>query len=347
MQAGKATAEIDYAFEDKPDSGGTQPVSEGAHWLRMPLPFALNHINLWLLRDGGGWTLLDTGLGDDRTRAHWEALFDTTLGGDPIGRVIVTHLHPDHVGCAGFLCTHFDAPLWMTREEYLLCRVLVADTGRAAPEAGVAFYRAAGYPEPALARYRKMFGYFGRYVTPLPEAYRRLVDRQRLAIDGSAWEVIVGRGHSPEHACLFGAEQNLLVAGDQLLPTISANVSVYPTEPMANPLADWLDSLAAIRDRVPADVLVLPAHGRPYRRVHARIDELIRQHADRLAALFDFCAEPRRAVDVFPALYRREITDDNLMFATGEAIAHLNYLLADGRIEAETRPDGVTWYRRR
>jgi glyoxylase-like metal-dependent hydrolase (beta-lactamase superfamily II) len=339
-------AELRYEFEDKPESGTSMVVADGAHWLRMPLPFALNHINLWLLRDGHGWAAVDTGLGDETTKVHWRGIFDTTLAGEPLTRVVVTHMHPDHVGCAGFLTRQFAVPLFMTREEYLLCRVLVADTGRDVPEEGQAFYHAAGWPEAALGRYRKMFGYFGRYVAPLPESYRRLVDSRQLSVDGSNWEVVIGRGHSPEHACLFNAERGLFIGGDQLLPAISANVSVFPTEPTANPLADWFETLSSIRQRIPADVLVLPAHGRPYRGAHVRIDELLADHRARLDSLLEYCAVPRRVVDAFPALYRREISDDNLTFATGEAIAHLNYLEALGEITSAPDPDGIRWYRR-
>ncbi len=341
-----AKLEIRYAFDDTPEPGRTLPIGDGAFWLRMPLPFALNHINLWLFRDSGGWAVIDTGLGDDASQAYWQDSFTTTLARDPVVRVIVTHMHPDHVGCAGFLAQKFDAPLWMTREEYLYCRVLVADTGRAAPAAGVAFYRSAGYSEDALERYQRMFGHFGRYVTPLPESYQRLRDGEHLTIDGSHWEVVVGRGHSPEHACLYNADRKLLVGGDQLLPSISANVSVYPTEPCANPLADWLETLSSIRERVPADVLVLPAHGRPYHGAHERIDQLLGEHRARLDALLERCTTPQRAIDTFPALYHRRITDDNLMFATGEALAHLNYLAARDLVVSETDAAGVCWYRR-
>ena len=179
--------EIRYTEEDAPAAGGLREIADGTRWLRMPLPFALNHINLWLFRDTGGWALVDTGLGDETSRELWRGLFTSALDDEPLTRVLVTHLHPDHVGCAGFLCRHFAAPLAMTREEYLLCRVLVADTGRAAPQEGVLFYRRAGYPEAALERYRRLFGYFGRYVTPLPEAYSRLVDGQCVTIGGSRW----------------------------------------------------------------------------------------------------------------------------------------------------------------
>ena len=156
---------------------------------------------------------------------------------------------------------------------------------------------------------------------------------------------MVGNGHSPEHACLYNAEQNLVIAGDQLLPTISSNVSVHPTEPHANPLKDWIDSLTAMKDRLPEDVLVLPAHGKPFRGAHDRLDELIEEHQTGLSKLYDLCDEPQRAVDVFPALFKSKISDGNLIMATGESIAHLNFLLANGSLEAEL-DDDVLWYRR-
>ncbi len=338
-------AAIQYEFDDKPGIGNTFEIAGGVHWLRMPLPFALEHINLWLFADGDGWIVVDSGLGDDKSKAIWESTFSSVMGGAPINHVVVTHMHPDHVGCAGWLAERFDVDLWMTRGEYTMCRLLVADTGRQAPDAGVSFYEAAGYAPDALDNYRRIFGFFGRYVTSLPESYRRLRDGQKGPVGDHEWEVIVGRGHSPEHACFYNRELNLFVSGDQVLPAISSNVSVYPTEPDANPLQDWIDSLQAIRGRIPADVLVLPAHGKPFRGAHERIDSLITGHMTQLETLFEYCSEPRRAVDVFPALYRTKITSDNLMFATGEAIAHLHFLLGKGEIHAEPDADGVIWYR--
>lgn len=317
---------------------------DGVDWLRMPLPFALSHINLWTLRDGTDdrIAIVDTGIHSKKSREIWRA----TIAGRPLTRVIVTHLHPDHVGCAGWLCDDNDVELWMPRQEYLLCRILVADTGRAAPEAGVRFYNSAGFPDDALARYQEMFGMFGKFVAPLPESYHRLTDRMLVAIDGSDWEIVMGHGHSPEHACLFNAERNVVISGDQLLPTISSNVSVYPTEPHANPLKDWIESLAELKQRLPADVLVLPAHGSPFRGAHQRLDALTEEHMTGLSKLFDLCAEPRRAVDVFPALFRAKISDNNLIMATGESIAHLNYLLNEGALQSELDKDGVRWYQR-
>lgn len=337
---------IDYEFAEKPDTGSTIEIAPGVHWLRMPLPFALDHINLWLFRDNNAWVVVDSGIGTGKTKEVWEDAFVTAMRGDPISQVVVTHMHPDHVGCAGWLANRFGVDLWMTREEYMLCRILVSDTGRAAPDEGVSFYRAAGFGDDALENYREMFGMFGRYVTELPEAYRRLYDGQKGPVGDHEWEVVVGRGHSPEHACFYCEELNLFVAGDQVLPSISANVSVYPTEPAANPLKDWIDSLRAMKSRIPADVLVLPAHGKPFRGAHERIDQLVDEHLQKLDSLLEFCSEPKRTVDTFPALYRARITKDNLMFATGEAIAHLNYLIGEGVLASETDAHGVEWYRR-
>jgi len=333
---------IDYEFDVRPEYGDINPVADGVDWLRMPLPFALSHINLWILRDGDGIAIVDTGINSGKSRDIWR----TAISDRPLTRVLVTHLHPDHVGCAGWLCDEHDVELWMPREEYLLCRILVADTGRDAPKAGVKFYTAAGFSEEAIQRYQEMFGMFGKVVAPLPESYRRLCDRDSVSIDGSDWEIVVGRGHSPEHACLFNAEKNVLIAGDQLLPRISSNVSVHPTEPCANPLKDWLESLAAMKDRLPEDVLVLPAHGSPFRGAYSRLDALIAEHMTGLEKLLEECREPKRAIDVFPALFKARISESNLGMATGESIAHLNYLLADSSITAEIDKKGVRWYQR-
>lgn len=337
---------VRYEFDFKPKHGAVYDVIEGIRWLRMPLPMVLEHINLWLLDDGDGCVIVDTGVNIDSNREVWANTFAGPLQGTAVTRVIVTHLHPDHVGCAGWLAREHGVELWMTREEYFLCRILIADTGREAPETGLHFYKAAGLADEALQRYQDMFGMFGRYVSPLPEAYHRLVDGNSITIGGSQWEVIVGRGHSPEHACLYDAERNLVISGDQILPTISSNVSVYPTEPHANPLQDWMNSLEHLKTRLPEDVLVLPAHGKPFRGVHERLDELIHEHDTGLEKCLELCAEPKRAVDVFTALFKGRISDGNLIMATGESIAHLNYLVEAGQLQGEADSDGVLWYRR-
>lgn len=336
---------IRYEYPSNPESGGYAELEPDLVWLRMPLPFALDHINLWLLADGPGWVIVDTGAGTDDSRATWERTLEQVAGKAAVERVIVTHLHPDHVGNAGWLCDRLSATLLMTREEYMLCRVLVADTGRPAPPEGRAFYHAAGFPPEAMVRYVKMFGMFGRYVASLPESYLRMKDRDRIQIGDRSWEVVIGRGHSPEHACLYDAANNMLIGGDQLLPTISSNIGVYPTEPEADPLADWLSSLKQMETRVPDDVLVLPSHGRPFRGAHTRLDQLQREHEKALDKLVDMCREPRRAVDVFPALFRSRVRESTYVMAAGESIAHLNYLRNRSLLERWTDADGVNWYR--
>lgn len=335
---------IRYEFDSRPDAGKTMAVADGVQWLRMPLPFALNHINLWLLRDDPGWAIVDTGVGTEETQQVWATVFSEAMSDAPATHIIATHMHPDHVGCAGWLARKFAVDLWMTRDEYMMCRILVADTGRNAPAEGLQFYAAAGFSQQQLEVYRKFFGFFGKFVTPIPEAFKRMVDRDVLDIGGTNWEVITGGGHSPEHACLYDGARNILIAGDQLLPNISSNVSVWPTEPLANPLREWFRSLRNLKDRVAADVLVLPSHGKPFRGAHERLDDLIRDHEEKLASLLDWCKEPRQAVDVFPALYKARIDDKNRIMATGEALAHLHYLVGQGDLTAESDAKRVTWY---
>jgi glyoxylase-like metal-dependent hydrolase (beta-lactamase superfamily II) len=334
-------------FRFRPGEGEVVDVAPGVKWLRLPLPFMLNHINVWLLEDEDGWAIVDTGLYTNTTRDVWKQVLDRYLDGLRITRLIVTHLHPDHVGCAGWFARKFDIDLWMTRDEYLLCRVLVADTGKPAPQEGLRFYAGVGFPDEAMERYQEHFGAFGRVVSPLPESYRRLQEGLRLRIGQHDWKVIIGRGHSPEHACLFCPELNLLISGDQILPTISSNVSVYPTEPAANPLQLWFESLSMLKGRLPDDVLVLPSHGNPFRGVKARLDQLIGEHETGLSNLRELCREPRRAIDVFPALFKGRITERNLIMAAGEAVSHLNYLLERGEMTCQADPSGVKWYRMR
>ncbi len=262
---------LDYPFPEAPEPGSVLEVADGVFWVRMPLPFALEWINLWLLRDGEGWTIVDTGLATEETRTHWRSVFETVLDGRPVKRVICTHMHPDHSGLAGWITRKFQCPLVMSRLEYLTCRVLLADTGREAPDAGISFFKAAGWDETALESYRKRFGGFGRAVSRFPDSYQRLEAGDSVAIDGSDWKVMIGNGHSPEHVCLFNADKNLFISGDQVLPRISSNVSVFPTEPDADPLGDWLASCERLADALPKDVLVLPAHNLPFVGVRARL----------------------------------------------------------------------------
>lgn len=337
---------LTYPLEDAPGTGDGSAVAiaPGILWLRMPVGGGLGSINIWALADDDGWTIVDTGLRTPETVKAWRLAFASTLGAKPIRRTIVTHLHPDHSGMAGWLANRTGARLWMTRLEYLMLRVLANDTGREAPPEGINFYRAAGWDEDALDRYRTRFGEFGKLLYPIPDAFQRIVDGQRIRIGGRVWEVVVGAGHSPEHACLYCAELKLLISGDQVLPRISSNVSVHPLEPEADPLSEWLATLAEIRARVPDDVLVLPSHGEPFLGLHRRIEGLIGGHERALLRLHGALDEPRRAVDLFHHLFRRAVTPQIYNMATGESLAHLSCLRTRGRAVREMDDSGTAWW---
>ncbi|MGI4812827.1 MAG: MBL fold metallo-hydrolase [Janthinobacterium lividum] len=340
---------LEYPFAAPPAPGQTLEVAPGVLWIRMPMPSALDHINLWAIEDGAGWTIVDTGLRNANTAEAWEHLFNGALGGRPVTRVIVTHMHPDHIGMAGWLTRKFGCRLWITRLEYMQCRVLVADTGREAPLDAVNFLRGAGWSEVALEGYRARFGNFGKNTYALPDSYRRLSDGESLQIGAHEWRVVVGNGHSPEHACLWCPTLKLFISGDQVLPRISSNVSVHPTEPDADPMRDWYGSLAKIAMQVPDDVLVLPAHNECFYGLHARLTRLVTGQDKAMERLRGALAKgPCRVIDVFSALFKRPIveTDAPLMgLATGESQACLNHLLWSGEVTLDVDAKGVRWYR--
>lgn len=339
---------VSYPFQTLPERGRLMEVAAGVYWIRAPLPYALDHINLWAISDSDVWTVVDTGVHTDEMMTTWLDLLAHWPDDRPITRVIVTHMHPDHVGMAGWLTRRFGCRLWMTRLEYLNCRVVVSDTGREAPPDGLAFYRRAGWSETALETYRARFGRFGKHVYTLPDSYRRIQDGEEFVIGHDVWRVVVGNGHSPEHACLYCPVLGVFISGDQVLPRISSNVSTHPIEPDSNPMGDWLQSLHRVQAVVPDEVLVLPSHNECFRGLHARIDTLLGSQDRAFDRLRETLNQPRRAVDVFAALFSRPIaeTDGPLMsMATGEAVASLNYLLSRGEIQTEVDQHQAIWYR--
>ena len=338
---------LSFPFQP-PACGHSLEVVPGVRWIRLALPYRLNHINVWALDDADGWALVDTGVKNEETVSAWEALFTACGSGTdrPLTRVFVTHMHPDHIGMAGWMTRRFKVPLWISQLEYLSCRALVADSGREAPDDALAFLRHAGWSDVAIDAYRTRFGNFGKQIYALPDSFRRLRDEQKLIIGGSTWEVIRGLGHSPEHSCLYSADLKLFISGDQVLPKISSNVSVHPLQPEANPMAEWFESLEDIRQRVPDDVLVLPAHNECFRGLHARIDQLVKGQEAAFDRLLEQMGRPIRVVDTFIALFKRPITEADgtqLGLATGEAIANLNYLRGIGKVERYSE-NGVHWY---
>jgi glyoxylase-like metal-dependent hydrolase (beta-lactamase superfamily II) len=330
-----------------PPPGAVIDIAPGIRWLRMPLPFALDHINLWLLEDGPSWTAVDCGIASELTRELWLRIFAEHLSGRPIARVLVTHYHPDHIGLAGWLCERFAAPLWITEEEWLHARMMTGDGAVDFAAAALRFARCAGLPAEDSAVFAERHSGYRRGVGPVPPAFVRLADGMDVAIGGRLWRVIVGEGHAPELACLHCAELGVLIAGDQILPRISPNISVPPHQPDANPLALYLNSLARLRARLPADTLVLPSHNLPFRGVHARIDELAAHHAERCAETIAACARPTSAADLLPVLFRRPLDRHQTAFALGEAVAHLHYLVGEGEIERVSGEDGVARFLRK
>lgn len=312
-----------YPFDSLPETGATLTVAPGIEWLRMPLPFALDHINLWLLEDGDAWTAVDTGIALDAVKEAWKS----ALAGRQLSRQIVTHFHPDHLGLAAWLEAETGASLWMTQGEYLTAHLIAEGVAPFSITAMVDLFRRHGLHESGLAALEKRGNAYRRGVPAIPATFQRLLDRDLILIGGRAWRVMVGYGHAPEHASLYCAELGVLISGDMLLPRISTNISAFAAAPEIDPLALFLRSLEALK-ALPADTLVLPSHGRPFRGLHARVAELQAHHEARCLDLLAACAEgPRCAGELLTVLFGRPIEDPHqTMFAMGEAIAHLIYL---------------------
>jgi glyoxylase-like metal-dependent hydrolase (beta-lactamase superfamily II) len=331
----------DYPIAEPPAPGTTREVAPGVHWLRMALPFALDHINLWALEDGGNWLLVDTGLGNEPTRALWDRIFAEKLVARPVQRVLVTHYHPDHAGNAAWLCKRSGAELWMTRGEFLTVHAARNSSAGYTTEAQMELFRANGLDEAQANALLSRGGLYRKMVPDFPISHRRLYEGDQVMIGGNNWKVMVGYGHAPEHASLYCKSANVLISGDMLLPRISTNVAVRPIDPLSNPLRLFLESIRRYRE-LPEDVLVLPSHGLPFRGAHARIAQLEAHHAERLAELQVACVQsPRAAADVLEILFKRKLDTSQIFFALGEAIAHLHYLHYDGQLARSVGADGV------
>lgn len=340
------TFKPDYAFEGMPELGQAFEVAPGIHWLRMPLPFKLDHINLWLLEDGDEWVIVDTGICRDEVKGAWEDLFTGVMVGKKVSRVIVTHFHPDHAGLAGWLTERFDAPLIMPLAEWTFGRMVWLDGGDYSLDEFRAFYRRAGFSEDMMETVSRRVSGYKNVVAPIPAAFDRICDGDEIEIGGKSWRMIVGRGHSPEHACLYCEDADVLISGDQVLPRISPNVSVWPQEPNGRPLGLYLETLERVGIEISGNPLVLPSHDWPFYGLHARLDDLIGHHHERLDETFDAVDSPKTGVEVLRQLFSRPLDEHQTFFAIGETLAHLYHLVDQGRIKSSRTNDGIEVYER-
>ena len=311
-------------------------VAPGIKWLRMALPFALDHINLWLIRDRQadpsgqirlGWTVVDCCVKSPQSQAQWEEVFNKELEGLPVLRVIVTHMHPDHIGMAGWLCERWQAPLYISATDFNVARVAMLDQDGFGGESSAQFYRLHGSSdEEFLKHVQSRRSYYGSLVHTLPITYHRLMDGDQLEIGGHSWQCIAGYGHAPEHIALYCEDLNVLISGDMVLPRISANVSVHSSEPEANPLQLFMRSLKRYF-ALPSDCLVLPSHGKPFKGLHTRTQQLLDHHQARLDDIMEAAqTQDLSAWDILPLLFQRKLDAHQTTFAMGEALAHLHYL---------------------
>jgi glyoxylase-like metal-dependent hydrolase (beta-lactamase superfamily II) len=332
-----------YPWDGHPGPEQVVEVAPGVLWVRLSLPFRLNHVNIYLLADGDGWAMVDTGFGNDETIAAWTVLFDGPLKGKTISRVIVTHAHPDHVGQAGWIVQRFDCPFYMSQVEYLQG---VYHQNRRAEERLVnsrQFFRRHGMDEAITEQLLGRGQDYLKKTVPLPAAYRRLSDGDEIAIGARQFRVLTGAGHSPNQVMLYCPDDKLFLSADQVLSKISPNVSVWAHEPDENALGSYLRSLRNLREILPDDVLVLPGHGLPFYGVKARITQLADHHEERCQMIAEACRETlKTSAELVPVVFHKHVLDAHQTgFAAGELIAHVNYMMAQRRLASVETAEGV------
>lgn len=338
-------AGLTFPWAEAPAECEVIEVAEGVLWARLPLPMALDHVNIYFLREADGWAMVDTGFDTRRTRTILEALRAGPLGGEPITRLLVTHHHPDHIGLAGWFQAQ-GAELLTTRTAWLMTRMLVLDEQEVPTPETTEYCRLWGMDPEVLARRatERPFN-FADMVSPLPVGFTRIREGDRIELGGRAWSVARGDGHAAEHAVLFEDGGNLVLGGDQLLPGISPNLGLYPTEANADPVGDWLEACDRLMPLARPDQLVLPGHKTPYFGLPTRLASLGQNHVSALNRLEAHIATPRTGGECFAPLFKRRITDSIYGLAFFEAIAHLQHLHLTGRAIRETRDDGVWTFR--
>lgn len=339
---------ITYPVAEPPEPGAFLTLGPGLHWLRLPLPLALNHINCYVIEDDDGLTIVDTGFDSRKMRALWADTLRSHFPGRDLRRVLVTHHHPDHIGLAGWFQTEYGAELITTRTAWLMARMLHLDEqDRPSPET-MAFWRAAGMaPDILEQRSRERPFNFVDAVAPLPLGYKRIRAGDLITLAGQNWVMREGNGHAPEHATLWSTDGNWVIGGDQFLPTISPNLGVYATEPAADPVGEWLASCRAFLDHAQNRSLVLPGHGLPFRGLGLRLGQLIENHESALRRLIAFLETPRTTVDCFEVLFKRKIGASDYGLALVEAVAHVNHLYLGGRVTRSPGPNGAWLWQRK
>ncbi|TNF21010.1 MAG: MBL fold metallo-hydrolase [Rhodobacteraceae bacterium] len=334
---------IRYPFAEPPAEGAATEVAEGVLWMRLPLPMALDHVNIYALDEGDSWTVIDSGFSSRRSRAIWERLLAGPLGGKPVSRVVVTHHHPDHVGLAGWFQAEHGATLWATRTAWLFARMLTLDEQHVPAAETVDFWRACGMDPAILAKRQtdRPFN-FADIVWPMPLGFHRLKEGDDVQMGGRHWTVRLGNGHAPDHATFWSRDDALVIAGDQILPSISSNLGVYATEPEADPVADWLESCERFLPFAREDHLVLGGHKLPFTGLALRLHQLIDNHHGALARLAAHLDRPRSAAECFPPLFKRRIGEAEYGLALVEAMAHCLHLWHAGQAD-RTRRDDDAW----
>ncbi|WBU64009.1 MBL fold metallo-hydrolase [Paracoccus aerodenitrificans] len=337
---------IDHPWPDPPDRGSVTEIASGVLWMRLPLPMKLDHVNCYALDEGDGWCIVDTGFDSRLSRSVWQGLLDGPLAGKPVKRVVATHHHPDHIGLAGWFMAQ-GAELWTTRTVWLMARMLLLDEQHAPPPETVAFWRRAGMGEKILAKRagERPFN-FADTVHPIPLGFTRMVEGETLHFGGRNWHVHMGNGHAPEHATLWSLDDDLVIGGDQLLPGISPNLGVYPTEPDADPVGEWIESCDRFAEIAEDRHLVLPGHKLPFTGLPSRLAQMRENHVSALNRVVDLLRQsPATAVGCFPALFKRPIGESEYGLALVESVAHVNHLARTGRIARVGLDDhgGVLW----
>ncbi|MGE7418645.1 MBL fold metallo-hydrolase [Methylobacterium tarhaniae] len=332
---------IRHPFSEPPQIGHLIEIAPGILWARLPLPFALDHVNVYLIDDGDGWAVVDTGIGNAATMEVWEGLLAGPLAGRRLTRLIVTHMHPDHVGAAGWLADRLSLPVDMTEAEYLTADLLLSDPDALAAEPYLGFYATNGLDPAAIEILTTQGHQYLRMLTGLPKTFRRIIAGDRLTIGGRSFDVLTGGGHASEQMMLHLPAENLFLAADQVLPRISPNVSVQARDPQGDPLGIFLRSLRSLKAVVAPDALVLPGHDLPFTGLHERIDAMVSHHEERCDLTVRACrARPLSAGDLIPHIFRRPLDAHQTGFAFSETLAHVNYLVRRQRLAPIRGDDG-------